>query len=365
MDKRKLRKAVKRISSLPLNRYLLIYLVNKINHYYLRLTRSTRVAFPSTIMIELTNNCNLQCTTCPRQYNYGKVMAKGSMPVENAKRIIDQSWPYLDSIGLTGMGETFLYKEIDEVVDYIRSKNKGIIISVSTNAVLPGFIETVKPLVSKIDTIQISTDGLGNIYENIRRGASFSTLDRNIRLLSGLCRDSGTDIILNMVVTRENFSQMPEMIRYAEETGVRYMDFTLYNLASVTDTDISYYEFYKSAEFLEALKQMDTEAASHKNVTVTGRNFSTQNGFRKCPFPWTHYYISWDGFIPPCCAKPFPLEYNFGNVISEGLKTTLNSNSFRAFRKMWYKNQTPSFCDKCHFIGIEPVQSAPPHSHRS
>lgn len=31
-------------------------------------------------------------------------------------------------------------KELEEIVDYIKTKNRGIIISVSTNAVVPDFI---------------------------------------------------------------------------------------------------------------------------------------------------------------------------------------------------------------------------------
>ena len=73
--------------------------------------------------------------------------------LKKAKKIIDQLWPYLDSIGLTGMGETFMFNEIEEVVDYIKSKNKGIIISVSTNAVLPSFIKRASKIVNKIDDL--------------------------------------------------------------------------------------------------------------------------------------------------------------------------------------------------------------------
>ena len=135
MDKRKLSKAIKRLVNLPKGKYLFLYTVNKIKHFYFKAIKSTKVAYPSTIMLELTNYCNLACTTCPREYGYGKQMDKGNMSLQSAKEIIDEVWPYLDSIGLTGMGETFLYKEIGEIVNYIKNRNKGIIISVSTNAV--------------------------------------------------------------------------------------------------------------------------------------------------------------------------------------------------------------------------------------
>jgi len=76
MNKRKLKKAIKRITNLPRGKYLFLYTANKIKQFYLKTIKSTKVAFPSTIMLELTNHCNLACTTCPRESRYGKEMDK-------------------------------------------------------------------------------------------------------------------------------------------------------------------------------------------------------------------------------------------------------------------------------------------------
>ncbi|WP_321437324.1 radical SAM protein [uncultured Bacteroides sp.] len=356
MNKRRLNKALKRVVKLPRNKYLFLYVYNKLKNSYYKLKKSTKVAYPSTIMLELTNHCNLACTTCPREYEYGKAMDKGQMNIDQAKRVIDELWPYLDSIGLTGLGETFLYKELENVVDYIKAKNQGIIISVSTNAILPNFIEKVSPLVDKIDTIQVSIDGLGSVYESIRINASFQELDKNLRILSEMCRNTKTDLMLNMVVTKENFHQMPLLVEYAEEVGINYMDFTLFNLASVTNIERSYYQFYQSPEFLEVISKLEETISKTSNVVVTNKNFKTDNCFQKCPFPWNHFYICWNGFIPPCCGKSFPKELNFGNVFNSNVMDVLNSDSYRSFRTMWLNNKTPKFCYKCHFIDLEPIK---------
>jgi radical SAM protein with 4Fe4S-binding SPASM domain len=355
MNKRRLKKAIKRLLKLPKDKYLFLYIINKVKHFYLKITKSTKVAYPSTIMLELTNYCNLACTICPREYDYRKAMDKGQMNVEQAKNIIDELWPYLDSIGLTGMGETFLYKEIEEIVDFIKTKNKGIIISVSTNAAIPDFVKIVSKLINKIDTIQISIDGLDGIYDKIRINASFQQLDENIKQLSELCRNTNTDLMLNMVVTRENFHQMPLLVKYAGEIGINYMDFTLFNLASVTKIERSYYDFFQSPDFLSVISTLQETIKNTTNVIVTNRNFKTDNSFQKCPFPWTHFYICWNGFVAPCCAKPFPKELNFGNVFYNKVINVLNSDSYRKFRTLWYDNQAPDFCNKCHFINIEPI----------
>jgi len=279
------------------------------------------------------------------------------MSLESAKKIIDELWPYLDSIGLTGMGETFLYKEINEIVNYIKKKNKGIIISVSTNAVLPNFIEKVTDLIGKIDTIQVSIDGLEDIYENIRKKSNFKVLDKNLRILSKITKDTGTDVMLNMVVTKENYKQMPLLIKYAKEIKIEYMDFTLFNLVSVTDIEQSYYAFYKSVDFQKTIEELEKTINDTPEVLVTERNFRTDNSFKKCPFPWTHFYISWDGYVPPCCAKPFPKELNFGNVFNSMIIDIFNSNKYREFRTLWFRNTPPVFCNKCHFIDIEPIKT--------
>src|SRR3990167_7767948 len=119
MTKRKLLKAVKRIKNLPRGINLLWYISNKIKTTILARRKSLNVAYPSSIMIELTNHCNIKCITCAREYAFGEMMDKGFMNFDKYKKIIDEVHPYVDAIGITGLGETFLYKNFKEAVDYI------------------------------------------------------------------------------------------------------------------------------------------------------------------------------------------------------------------------------------------------------
>jgi radical SAM protein with 4Fe4S-binding SPASM domain len=355
MNKTKLKKAVKRLKNLPRGKHLFLYFFNKLRHFVLKLAGSTRVAYPSTIMLELNNHCNLHCTTCPREYAYGKQMDKGYMTLDQAKKVVDELWPYLDSIGLTGMGETFLFPEMEQIVDHIKARNKGIIITLSTNAMLPDFIGLAKKVVGKIDIFHISIDGLGETYEKIRRGADFRVFDRNVTELAGLCRGTETALSLDMVVTKENYRQLPEMVPYCRDKGVRGFYHTTYNLSSVTDTDAGYYQFYHSPEFMEVYRKFKETVGRYPEVEVTSWDYKGQNGFQKCFFPFGYFYICWNGFVTPCCAKPFPKELNFGNVFDGGVMAVLNGKKFRDFRVLWKKNITPDFCRKCHFIDVEPI----------
>ncbi|MEJ0103529.1 MAG: hypothetical protein WDO19_13680 [Bacteroidota bacterium] len=50
----------------------------------------------------MTNHCNLGCITCPREYDYGKAMDKGTIQFEKMMKVIDEVAPYVDSIGPNG-----------------------------------------------------------------------------------------------------------------------------------------------------------------------------------------------------------------------------------------------------------------------
>ena len=112
MTRRSVKNVLHRIQNLPRGANLLRYLANKGRLLALHLSRSANVAYPPTIMFEVTNHCQLKCVTCPREYAFGKQMDKGFMDFERFKAVMDEASPYLDSVGLTGLGETFLYQDL-------------------------------------------------------------------------------------------------------------------------------------------------------------------------------------------------------------------------------------------------------------
>lgn len=317
---------------------------------YLRIRKKEKVAYPSAIMIELTNHCNLKCITCPREYEYGRQMDKGFMNYENFKKIIDETHPYLDSIGLSGLGESFLYKDIIPAVNYIHEKNRGIRISLSINAQLDNSPEIVRELLNKIDTIQISIDGLDDVYDKIRIGGSFTKFKGNLRKIVDITKSSDTDLMFYVVVLKENYKQMADVVQFARTEGIKYVNFTPVNLVSITDKDTSYYDFFNSDEFKNEFIKVIEESKRKDDMEITYPNFSRINDFNICRFVLGNFYITWDGFIPPCCTKPFPKELNFGNVFQNGVLNTLNSKEYQEFRKVLLNKKVPGFCLKCFYV---------------
>lgn len=306
--------------------------------------------YPTGLMLELGNRCNLHCIICPREYVYGKQMDKGFMSLDKAKAIIDEIYPYLDSIGLTGLGETFLYPHFEEIVHYIKKKRKSIQITISTNANFIGFTEKIIPLLPYLDSVQFSVDGVGAIYENIRPNTDFSIIRDNICAVVKAVKH--TELMINTVITKENYTDLTNVLRFADEVGIHYVNFNRINLASIPEKRDEYTNFFTSEAYQEVVQQLNALKAEYPGLTFGGYRTDGTPGFQECIFPWKHQYITWDGFLVPCCAKPFPKELQFGNVFEEGVMNVLNGKAIQEFRRLWQKNITPDFCKYCNTIHL-------------
>lgn len=350
MIKRNLKKAKEHLKQIPKGTNFFKYTSNEVSRAGKRITRSTSVAHPYSLVIEVTNQCNLHCTTCARQYHFGKEMDVGYMDIDLLKRIVDQAYPFIGFISLTGLGESLLYKHMPSALSYIKSKNRGIGTGIATNASLPTTERIIKEIRENLDTIQISIDGLGDVYNNIRRDGNYDLFLDNVRNIVAAAATTNTDVTFNMVVTQQNYHQIPDVIDLSNKIGVKCVNLAPFNVAS-TDDEVDYYAFYQSSEFKGSYSEAMNRAKQYPDFElIFWRSKRKGIGFHSCPYPWSGNYVTWNGYLVPCCFKPFPKELNFGNLNNKSLMECLNDNVFRDFRKMAFENKTPDFCAKCKYV---------------
>ena len=307
------------------------------------------IPHPTTISLELTNKCNLRCTMCPREHKFAEGLIHGNMSTEMAREIIDQNYPYLQSVGLVGLGESLFAPNLVEVAKYIKSKKKSIVIFISTNANFRDFSERVTPALPYLDTIQISIDGTSDTYEKIRLGGTFNLFLENVKKLTELIKPYHIDLMFNMVVTKQNYTEMSAVIELAAQLGIPYVNFNYLNLACIPEENTSYYDFFRTAEFKEEMKKGRTAAEKYPDIEVTGLDDFDENWVGKCKLIWNHFQINHDGEVPPCCGKPFTKELTFGNVAKQPLMEVLNSPKAKSFRKSWETKKQHPFCNQCHY----------------
>jgi len=148
------------------------------------LARSQTVSdYPLLVDIELSSVCNLKCPMCYTITNEFKEMVNATrIDFDLYKRIIDEIGGKVPAIRLSLRGEATLHTKFVECIAY--AKEKGIKeVSTLTHGgklTLPYFEKMVK---AGIDWITISIDGVGEVYENIRKPLKFNDLLNKIKAI--------------------------------------------------------------------------------------------------------------------------------------------------------------------------------------
>lgn len=177
--------------------------------------------FPQSISFTITNACNLRCQMCGQWSEEGYMHGKKDrlqqeMGLADWKRLVDEVAAHsIPSILLRG-GETFLFPEIVELLEYIAAK--GIFTAIDTNGTM---LKQYAADVVHIGNIHltISVDGPEEIHDAVRgvKGC-FQRIQEGVALLSELEKSSGRSISRSICFTISPYSYkglgaMPDVAR--------------------------------------------------------------------------------------------------------------------------------------------------------
>lgn len=299
---------------------------------------------PRQAMIELTNRCQLACVTCPRDKVFAADYEIGTMSFDQFRHIFGQWEEGLDVLDLTGLGESLMHPRIFEIIRYIRSR-RALHLYLTTNTILltPARLRRLRE--DPVDTLCVSVDGTTQEeYSAVRGPLHFGKL--RTRVERAVCElGACTEFILCVVLMHETVPSMPRFVELAAELGIGRVSLKPINLVG-NATPSAYYRRFLGAEFTELAAQA-TELGAEAGVEVDVFRI----GEYQCTFPWEPIYVTWDGYVVPCCAKPFPKRKNFGNLLRQSWAEIRNAPEFTAFRRaLLSEGDAPAFCDKCHIM---------------
>jgi len=282
------------------------------------------------LQIEPTTKCNYQCVFCTRPaYPKNRI---GDMKLKQFCQIVNQLLPGLEYVKLQGMGEPLLCPELEEMLKYARSVNLRI--EVITNGSILN-----KEVAQHIDILGVSMSaGSKQAYQKLTGVDKFKEVLKNTYEYVGLI----PFVWFNFVLTSENYLELEKLIDLSINRGVRYI-----NVQSAQCWLTSKEKGYKKhkglkpkEEVLPALKRK----AFEKGITL---HIVEPEIRTTCDFPATMPFVTWDGYLTPCCLRPDMRIYNFGNVLKEELKTILESEKYQAFVKNSQEGSLPEICQGC------------------
>ena len=313
-----------------------------------RLSRSSLE--PRRVEIEVTNKCNMRCIHCTRTNHFlakKKSLDIGILEFGNFVKIIDQ-FSYLDYIELQGLGEPLLHPELFRIIEYARKKN--ISVGLVTNLSMLNKEACNNLVESKLNTLVLSIDSFrAETFEKIRPGIRFSDIIQNLKTAK-IISEGKIDVSLHLVVTNENIDDLEGYIHTADSLGLGKVSFTDQNLDMAGDNKESL-RIRQSARLRAAIDRVIRLSREKKiqfsYFKLDSDTWPPEETRHPCSFLWNFPYITWDGFVTPCCARPYPKEFNFGNVFKTNFRQIWNSEDYRRFRRLLKTKHIPMICIGC------------------
>lgn len=341
--------------------------------YYLR--SGGKAILPSSVVIELTNRCNLRCSMCWWNFQDNPKEGSEELRLHEFKRLIDELATFRPKLTITG-SEPFIRKDISEILKYIHKKGLRID-SIMTNGILMTEERAETVVMTNPGLVQFSIDGDEEVHDHIRgmKGAYQGAI-RGIKLLKSAMKDTGisrTKIRINCVISAKNvhcLNSVAELARDLEvELQFQYLMWLSREQITAHKTFLSdrlgfndkiIGNLYNNLHGLD-LSLLDTQLqkvrkfCNQEGVPFFLLQFSDQEMIRgwysdlsfiprrKCLEPFLVSRISAEGNVKFCPL----IDYTFGNVKDAPFKSLWNNQRALRIRSLLKKERLFPGCIRC------------------
>jgi len=180
--------------------------------------------FPLILDFSLHNLCNLECSMCTGQFSsLIRKNREGLPPIKMRfdAAFVTQLEPFIQKAErfIFAGGEPFLIELYYDILDRIAQLKPDAEVHVVTNGTVLN--NRVRRLLEKLRFhITISIDSFEEeAYESIRKNASFSRTIEHISFFEDYCKTKKTQFNFNICPIKENWKEIPEMVRDCNEKG--------------------------------------------------------------------------------------------------------------------------------------------------
>lgn len=324
---------------------------NITNRAETRFRRSKLFSFPRIIQLESTNRCNLSCKECTRPYNLEK-LELGDLTFDNFLRIMD-NFKHSEEVHLSGLGEPLLNKDLFRMIRFL--SEKGIHAAFNTNGLLLSDTVIDEIIDSGANFVLVTLDAAtSETYRLLRGGNDFERILNNVKKLVVQSREARSKTIVSIcfVIMRENMSELEKFVELGNDLKVSQVKFC--DLSLLWPDSKRYAELeIKDVKGLRNNFARAERRARQLDIPISYArlNFKAWPAKKyrlKCWYLWTHPNITWDGYVTPCCAHPYPKVFNLGNILREDFMSIWNSPKYCWLRNLLASGEPHAMCRYCH-----------------
>jgi MoaA/NifB/PqqE/SkfB family radical SAM enzyme len=319
---------------------------------------------PVCLYLEVTNRCNLLCTTCPRTYE--ELEPAADMGWNLFTSIVDQV-PDLARAVLHGVGEPMLVANLPRMVRYLR--DRGVHVLFNTNGTVLSERNGRALIDAELDELRVSLDASNRESFKVIRGRDyFGRIIRNVRAFRELQEREGHSrplVSLWLTGLRETVEQLPAFVKIAAEIGVKevYLQrLVFFDEAAIGKARPDQALFERLTEGEAAYLSEAEDLARSLGVTFSASGAATEpslslkgsghgSPWSLCRRPWSLMYFTANGRALPCCIAPFSQHgydnYTLGHAGRQSLREIWNGPAYRDFRAALLSDKPPKSCANC------------------
>lgn len=244
----------------------------------------------SSLIIELTDRCNLSCQHCPA----GRHGGRGELDLALFDRMLEQASAYgIDQLSFTG-GEPTLHRHFPDFLQ--RTVAAGYRFGLVTNGwVVAQRLEQWLPYRDWLNVITFSLDGARETTHDAQRGAgSF----RRVMQAASACMWRALPFTFNVTLTRRNWREAGEVVELATRLGsrgVRFGHLLSTPLTAAMDLVLS------PAEVRAVDRYLDDWQALHDFPVARSPSSPTPELFPCAPLQGEEFNLDWQGNLGLCC----------------------------------------------------------------
>ena len=286
-----------------------------------------KAAFPSQVIIDVTEICNLACTHCPhpdfKKSEY--YSARSLTPDLNAKMIdeIAQNETHVQYVRYTSEGEPLVHPKIFEMLSYAKSRLQAPAIALTTNGkrMPPKYVAQI--LETQIDLVDISIDAfLPETYAKIRVGGDLAVTRANVQnlLKQRVETKSPLKVVVSYIEQPENVNETADFQKFWKDQGADYV----------------------------VVRKLHSGAGAIESVKQKMWNETPPDSRRACVYPWERIVLNPRGFLSFC-----PADWTHGSTMvdfrSNTVKDVWMGPIYEALRQAHLSNDYSchKFCGQC------------------
>lgn len=282
--------------------------------------------FPSQVIVDATEVCNLGCVHCPHpEFKKSEHFAARYLSPELNAKMVDEVSKHSKQcqyIRYTSNGEPLIHPQIFEMLDYAVERSNTWV-TVTTNGTIMKERRVENLLASGLHLVDVSIDAVKeDTYSAIRVGGDLKKTRANvIRLLE--LRDQAkakTKIVVSFVEQPNNKEEAADFKSFWEDKGA---DFVI-------------------------IRRLHSAAGGVAGLAKSQRDANEKTTRYPCLYPWERILLNPRGELAFC-----PQDWSHGSVIAPYSETSIadtwNGEFYRKLREAHLANQycDHKFCGQC------------------